>query len=391
MVIVEPARLRRQLDKILYEKSKDMKIAFSARGLSIPSGGARQVIESLIPALARQRGDDELFVFYNQEKFRGLAHGCSEIVIKGNNRIYWDFILLPKILRKMKVDAAIFPKNVVPFFTGCRSYVVVHDLAYFDRQLNAYPFLDTMYMRILIPQSMRRATGIFAVSENTKKDIIHYANCEPEKITITYEAADEIYHPIKDAYVLQEVKRKYNLSGDFIMYVGSLSPRKNIVRLLKAFYLIREKIPHDLVLTGSKSWKDASVYQTVHQLNLGNRIKQIGYVEHEDMPALYNLASAFIYTSLYEGFGLPVLEAMQCGCPVVASSATSIPEVAGDAAILVNPLDTDAIADAIYQILIDSRLREKLIVSGLERAKKFSWDNCAGIILEAIRQSIVKK
>lgn len=391
MVIVEPARLRRQLDEILYEKSRDMKIAFSARGLSIPSGGARQLIKSLIPALAGQRGDDELFVFYNQEKFRGLADDCSEIVIKGNNRIYWDFILLPKVLRKLEVDAAIFPKNVVPFFTGCCSYVVIHDLAYFDRQLNAYPLLDTIYMQTLIPQSVRRATGVFAVSENTKKDIINRTGCEPRKITVTYEAADEIYHPIKDADVLQKVKQKYNLSGDFIMYVGSLSPRKNIVRLLEAFYLIREKVSHDLVLTGSKSWKDASVYQTMHRLNLGNRIKQVGYVEHEDMPALYNLASAFIYPSLYEGFGLPVLEAMQCGCPVVASSATSIPEVAGDAAILVNPLDTNVLADAIYQVLTDFKLREKLIVLGLERAKKFSWDSCANIMLEVIRQSVVKR
>ena len=367
-----------------------MKIAFSARGLSIPSGGVHQLIKFLVPALARQRGDDEILVLYNQEKFRGLASDCSEIVIKGSDRIYWDFFLLPKILHKLNVDAAIFPKNVIPFFIGCCSYVIIHDLAYFDRRLNAYPLPDTIYMRTLIPQSVRRATAVFAVSENTKKDIIHYTGCDPEKITVTYEAADKIYRPISDVSSLSQVKQKYNLPDDFIMYVGSLSPRKNIIRLLKAFSRLRTRIPHNLVLTGSKSWKDASVHQTIHHLGLADRIKQLGFVEHEEMPALYNLAGVYVYPSLYEGFGLPVLEAMQCGCPVVASNASSIPEVAGNAAILVNALNTPSIAEAIYRVLTDPELREELVRSGFQQAKKFSWDQCANTMLKIIRQSIVK-
>ena len=363
-------------------------MAFSARGLSIPSGGARQFIRSLIPALAKQSGDDELFIFYNNEEFLGLAPDCSEIVIKGSNRIWWDFVLLPKMLRKLKIDAAIFPKNVVPFFTGCRCYVVIHDMAYFDSQLNAYPFLDTIYMRALIPQSVRRAAGVFAVSENTKKDIIRHTDCDAEKITVTYEAADEIYRHINDSLRLQQVKQKYDLPQKFIMYVGSLSPRKNIVRLLQAFSSIHKKIPHNLVLTGSKSWKDSAVYRAMHRLNLHNRIKRLGYVEHQDMSALYNLADAYVYPSLYEGFGLPVLEAMQCGCPVIASNASSIPEVAADAAVLVNPLDTSALADAIYRVLTNSQLSEQLVSSGFRQARNFSWDRCAGIMLDKIRKSI---
>ncbi|RKY23359.1 MAG: glycosyltransferase family 1 protein [Planctomycetota bacterium] len=367
-----------------------MKIAFSARGLSIPSGGVHRFIKSLIPALAKQIDDDELFVFYNDKKFLGLASDCSEIVIKGSNRICWDFVLLPKMLRKLKIDAAIFPKNVVPFFAGCRCYAVIHDLAYFDRRLNAYPFLDAVYMRTLIPQSVRRAAGVFAVSENTKKDIIRYTGCDPQKITVTYLAADKIYRPVNNSEQLQNVKQKYAIPQKFIMYVGSLSPRKNINRLLEAFSIIRDRIPHHLVLTGSKSWKDSSVYRTMRRLNLSDRIKKLGYVENEDMPVLYNLADAYVYPSLYEGFGLPILEAMQCGCPVVASNATSIPEVAGDAAIFVNPLDIDALADAIYNVLTDDQLRRKLISSGFRQAEKFSWDSTANIMLETIRQTFMK-
>lgn len=366
-----------------------MKIAFSARGLSIPSGGVHQLIKSLVPALARQIGNDELVIIHNQEKFLGLAPNCSEIVIKGDNRIIWDFIRLPKILHKLKIDAAIFPKNIIPFFVNCPSYAIIHDLAYFDRKLKAYPFMDTVYMKTMIPKSVRRADGIFAVSENTKKDIVQLTGCDPEKITVAYEAADKIYRPINDTSCLQTVRQKYKLPDNFILYVGSLSPRKNIVRLLDAFSQIHQKIPHNLVLTGSKSWKDSPVYQTMNQLNLGDRINQLGYVEPEDMPVLYNLACAYVYPSLYEGFGLPVLEAMQCGCPVVASKATSIPEVAGNAAVLVDPLDTTAVAQAVYKVVSDSKLREELVESGFRQAKKFSWERCADTMLKTIRQSNV--
>lgn len=368
-----------------------MKIAFSARGLSTPSGGVHQFIKALIPALSKQIGDDELFIFYNHEKFTGLAPDSSEIVIKGKNRILWDFFLLPKKLRRMKIDSAIFPKNVIPFKTDCRCFVVIHDMAYFNSNIGAYPFLDTLYMRTLIPQSVQKAAGVLAVSENTRKDIIHYTNCNPQKITVTYEAADTIYHPIENRLELNRVKQKYNLPEDFIMYVGSLSPRKNINRLLTAFHSICHKITHHLVLTGSKSWKDSSVYASMKILGLENRINKLGYVEPEDIPILYNLADVFIYPSLYEGFGLPVLEAMQCGCPVVASNATSIPEVAGDAAFLVDPLDTSGFAHAIYLVLTDNRLREKLISKGFAQAKKFSWETTARVILKTIRTTVHKE
>jgi glycosyltransferase involved in cell wall biosynthesis len=369
----------------LYGELQGVKIGFSARGLSIPSGGVRQFIRSLLPALAAQVEDDELFVFYNRQKFLGLAPNCREVLIEGDNRIWWDFFLLPRLLRRLKLDAMIFPKNVVPFFTGCECFVVVHDLAYFDEQIGAYPFLDTLYMRTLIPQSLRRAAGVFAVSENTKQDIIRHTHCDAAKITVAYEAADEIYRPIRDHSELENMKQKYDLPEKFILYVGSLSPRKNIVRLIEALSTLRARIPHKLVLTASKSWKDSNVYAAIQQLNLRDRIHKLGYVDQEDMPGLYNLADVYVYPSLYEGFGLPVLEAMQCGCPVVASNATSIPEVAGDAAILVDPYDGKALAEAIYESLTNHGLRKKLVASGYRQAAKFSWDSTVEIMLKTIR------
>jgi len=364
-----------------------MRIAFSARGLSVSSGGARQFIQSLIPALAECRGDDELFFFYSRRQFCGLAPHCPEIVMASGRKMWWDFVLFPRMLRKLKIDAAIYPKNVVPFFTNCASYVVIHDLAYFLPELNAYPLADTLYMRALIPRSVRKAAGVFAVSENTKRDIVRYTGCDPATVTVTYEAADPSYRRVDDPARLAKMREKYHLPVRFVLYTGSLSPRKNITRLLHAFAEIQGKVPHRLVLTGSKSWKDRSVHEMIDKLNIRDRIEQLGYVEEEDMPALYSMASVYVYPSLYEGFGLPVLEAMQCGCPVVASNATSIPEVAGDAALLFDPHDVHAMAAAMLKVLTDARTREELVASGIRRAATFSWRRCAETMLAVIRRS----
>ncbi len=362
-----------------------MKIAFAARGLSIASGGARQFIKSLIPALAESRGQDELFFFYSREQFRGLAPGCPEIVRESRNKMWWDFVLLPRMLRRLKIEAAIFPKNVIPPFTGCANYVVIHDLAYFLPELNAYRWLDTVYMRAFLPRSARAAAGVFAVSENTKRDVMHYTGCDPAKITVTYEAADPAFIPVTDPDCLRAVRERHHLPAQFVLYTGSLSPRKNLVRLLQAFARLGEAVPHQLVLTGSKSWKGRSVYDMMDTLHLRGRIAQLGYVEEKDMPALYSLAGAYVYPSLYEGFGLPVLEAMQCGCPVVASRASSIPEVAGEAALLIDPYDVDALTGAIRQVLTDPSCRATLVAAGLQRAALFSWRRCAETMLKVIR------
>jgi glycosyltransferase involved in cell wall biosynthesis len=289
------------------------------------------------------------------------------------------------MLRRLKIDAAVFPKNIAPFFTGCRCYIIIHDLAYFDRSLKAYPLLDTMYMRAAVPRSVEKASAVFAVSEHTKNDIVRYTGCNPEKIVVIYEAADEAYRVISDVSVLNSVRKKYNLPEKFILYTGSLSPRKNVLTLLYAFNCIRNRIPHHLVLTGSRTWRHAPVHQTIEELNLSERVKKLGYVDPGDMPALYNLADAHVYPSLYEGFGLPVLEAMQCGCPVIASNATSIPEVADEAALLVEPMDRISMAEAIYNVLTDNHLRQKLIEAGFARARQFSWRKTAEIMFNTIR------
>jgi glycosyltransferase involved in cell wall biosynthesis len=198
-----------------------------------------------------------------------------------------------------------------------KSIVVIHDLAYFIPELNAYPIIDTLYMRFMIKSSIKRANHIVSVSSNTKKDILKITDADESKIKVVYEAADPKYRRIKDELILKDFKNKYNLADKFIFYSGPLSPRKNMMRLLVAYDKIKDKIPHKLVLTGGKSWNGKDVHQFIERL--GDHIIKLGHAPDEDMPFIYNLADLFIYPSLYEGFGIVLQEAMQVGLPIVST------------------------------------------------------------------------
>ena len=236
----------------------------------------------------------------------------------------------------------------------------------------------------MIKSSLKRADGVISVSQNTKSDIIKLIGTDENKIKIVYEAADSKYKKTIDIIKLKEIKAKYKLCDKFIFYSGSLSPRKNMVRFLLAYDKIKAKIPHKLVLTGGRSWNDRNVREIINQM--GESVIKLGYVNDEDMPFVYNLADLFVYPSLYEGFGLPPLEAMACGCPVITSNTSSIPEVVGDAGVMVDPHDVDELAKAMYEVLTNYDLRESMVKKGLERARKFSWEKCARECLIVVKE-----
>ena len=277
-------------------------------------------------------------------------------------------------MKDNNIDIMLFPKNVLPFFIRCKSVIVIHDLAYYITKLNAYPLIDTIYMQLMIKSSVNRANRIIAISENTKKDIIKFTGITDDKITVIHEASDKKYRPIINETELDKIRNKYNLSKKIIVSHYSLSPRKNIVRLLTAFNSIKHKIPHKLVLVGGGSFNSKIEHNLIDK---DSNVVNLGYVADEDMPYLYNLADLFVYPSLYEGFGLPPLEAMACGCPVITSNTSSMPEVVGDAGIMVDPYDVSGLAKSIHKVLTDDKLREDRIRKGLEWAKKFSWEKCA--------------
>jgi len=359
-----------------------MKIGIYARGLSEKSGGAKQYIESASNAIIDIIPDkDEVYIIHNLEKkyFNSLKNNVHELLLKSNSKIMCDYILAPKKINELNLDVVLFTKNFVPFFIKTQSLVVILDLAYFMPELEAYKLLDNLYWRTVMKSSSKRANKIIAISKNTKKDIVSFFKISPSKIKVVYLAADKKYKIIKDRKKINRLKEKYNLSDKFIFYSGSLSPRKNLIRAIMAFNKISKKINCDFVITGNKVWNSEDVSKLIKK---NKKIKVTGFINDDEMPLLYSLAEICIYPSIYEGFGLPILEAQACGCPVITSNVSSMPEIAGKGALLVNPYSVEDIINAMKSVIKDKKLRGKLIKEGYKNVKKFSWKKYARKILK---------
>jgi glycosyltransferase involved in cell wall biosynthesis len=223
----------------------------------------------------------------------------------------------------------------------------------------------------------------------TKCDLIERYGTEPDKITVVYPGYDEAtFQPVRDEEVIEAVKARYGIAGDYILFVGTLQPRKNLIRLVKAFADCRSPIADcRLVIAGKKGWLYQEIFRRVEELGLEKKVVFTGYVPEGDLPALLSGAHLFVFPSLYEGFGLPVLEAMACGTPVVCSNASSLPEVAGDAALMVDPLDVEGLATAMERVLSDEELRAELTERGFKQARKFSWERCARETLAVLERA----
>ena len=275
------------------------------------------------------------------------------------------------------------PDFVLPPVRRARTIVTVHDLSfmrypqYADRNLVAY-------LSSVVPRSLRRADLILADSEWTRQDIIALLGMPAEKVAVVPAGVGNEYHPVDDQSALEAARQRYRLPQRFILHVGTLEPRKNLIRLLEAFAGINAHVPDVyLVLVGAKGWLYEDIFATVERLGLSHQVVFPGYVAEADLPLVYNLASLLAYPSLYEGFGLPPLEAMACGVPVVCSNSSSLPELVGNAALMVAPEDTDGLAAALRLALEDETLRQSLRDKGLERAQLFTWTAAAQRLLEA--------
>jgi glycosyltransferase involved in cell wall biosynthesis len=232
------------------------------------------------------------------------------------------------------------------------------------------------YARASIAAAARRATRVLTVSESSKRDILRFVDIRPEKIDVIYNAHDERFtiEPREEDVV--RVRERYQLQDPFVLYAGNVKPHKNLERLIEAFYLVRSRGLDEvkLVLIGDDISRYAALRRAVHRHQLHKYVRFLGYMPEETLAVMYRLASVFVFPSLYEGFGLPPLEAMASGTPVVTSNVSSLPEVAGNAALLVDPLDPEAIADGIQRVLTDERLRQQLHERGIARARQFSWE-----------------
>jgi len=344
-----------------------MHIAISAGQLSSRSFGIKTYLENLTAALLKEDPSDRFSIL----KPRGPA-GSSFY------RNLWEQTALPLMLAALRPDIFHCPDHILPLIpAGCKTVITVHDLAFY-RQPKAYSLRKKVFKLAMTPFSIRHADKIIAVSANTKKDIMEYFGCDPAKIEVIHNGVGREFKKIHDEKALKSVKEKYGLSRPFILFVGTIEPRKNILRLIEAFHLMagRKSIEHDLVIVGKRGWLYQDVFDAAREKGKG-RIMILENVTDEELPLVYNSADVFANPSLYEGFGIPPLEAMACGVPVITSNTSSLPEVVGEAAIKVNPYNTGNIADAITQVLTDGRLRHHMIEAGLERAKLFTWEEAA--------------
>jgi len=279
---------------------------------------------------------------------------------------------------------------VLPPLCPCPGVATVHDLSYLIFPHDAPP-RDRLVLRPLLPLSVRRAAAVIVISESTRRDVINRLGVPDARITVTPLAAPPHIRMVTASSVMDRVRSMYGLSQEYILAVGNLQPRKNLGRLIEAFSIIRRE-GHDaqLVIVGQARWRQSEILRTVKERGLDNDVVFTGYVADADLSALYSGAAVFVYPSLYEGFGLPILEAMACGAPVVTSNTSSLPEVAGDAALLVDPRSVPALTDAIRAVLLDSQRANELRARGFAQVARFSWSKTAQQTL-AVYDRVLKR
>lgn len=362
------------------------KIGINARYIQRQITGIERYTLELINNLSRLDDENKYVLFFNKHepvmppiKKCNFVNYITRVPTKFRIlRIFWEQFWLAYELKRNDVQIFHGPSFLAPLTKKSKYVVTIHDLSFF-RYPESFTLENKLYFKFFLQRSIKNADVIIADSESTKKDIIHYFKVPDDRISVVYLGVDDTFVPLKDSVKIKQIKAKYNLPEKFILFTGVLSPRKNLERTLIAFCLLKRKksIPHKFVIVGKKGWLYETIFEKIKLLNLENEVVFTDYVPEEDLPYFYNLADVFVLASLYEGFGLPILEAMACGCPVVTSSRSSMPEVAGDAALLVDPLKVEEISAAIEKIVTDTKLRKVLVEKGFEQAKKFSWKKTA--------------
>ncbi|SHK06872.1 Glycosyltransferase involved in cell wall bisynthesis [Hathewaya proteolytica DSM 3090] len=304
---------------------------------------------------------------------------------------FWDEVLVPNEIDQLKLDLYHIPQNGIgmPLNQNCPYIITLHDIIPCKLPQTVSDKFLSIFNKYM-PSIIENAKAIITVSQFSKDDIAREFNYDKNHIHVTHLASEEIYKPLNKSISKSIIKEQYNICSDYILYVGGFSPRKNILGLIEAFYTLKKryKTPIKLVIAGTKGLS-YEIYKTrVHELSLDENVLFPGFIQLEHMPYLYNAAEFLAYPSLYEGFGLPPLEAMSCGIPVISSNITSIPEVLGDAAKLINPMDFDELSLAMEEMLTDKKLYHHYKKLSLEKAKNYSWEKTVQKTVKAYHDTL---
>lgn len=364
-----------------------MKIGIDCRTINDPSGVGTYTRE-LVRNLLKIDKHNEYVLFFFAEFSEVAEFERPNVVIKyfppirhkKYLPIIYSHFLISQTIRKEKLGACLFPANIIPLGYFGKSVVTIHDLAVYKLPELFPDKIINFDRKIVVPASLRKAAKIVAVSNSTKNDIIGLFKIKDEKIVMIYEGAPSVK-------VLSQTK----INRPYFLFLGTIEPRKNIERLIKSFtnFVQADRWRGELVLAGRNGWKNNEVFELIKKSNKAmgrGAIKYLDYVAETDKPKLYGESLAFVFPSLYEGFGLPVLEAMSYGVPVITSNNSSLPEVAGGAAILVDPLNVKQITEALRRLATDVKFRQSMIEKGRKKSQEFTWEAAARQTLKVLRE-----
>ncbi len=366
-----------------------MRIAIDASTLST-QGGPRTYVLGLVEALLRLDRENAYVVFYNDPCHLGRFPRAKEIVLPGTSplaRLWREHVLLPRACRRERVELLHCPKSVVPFFSPCPVVVTLHDLIPVKHP-ETEKFAARVYWRLQIPIAARRSDFIITDSDHARSEIMADFHVPADRIRTVMLAFDPAMLAPRKEGDGRAIRASYALPEGYILYVGTIQPRKNLDTLIEAYHRLKGsgEITEKLVIVGRKGWLYEGLFARIRELNLDDEVIFTGFVPDAELPFIYDGARVFVYLSLFEGFGLPPLEAMACGVPVVTSDTTSLPEVVGEAGMTLPPRDVAGVATALRTLLTDPVRRQELRERGRARARLFSWDETARQTLEVYRQ-----
>jgi len=346
--------------------------------------GVNNYLYNLIKNMIVNGKADEISLIHYEKSDDPIYSKVNDIIIPEKPLKLTSALGIPQAVKNADIDILHVPvhwyNQITPFVFNrkIKKVLTVHDLTPI-----LFPEMHTRETNLTWRSSLKfiknRTNIMICVSESTKTDCVKLLNIPEKRLRVIPLSADEQYKPLKNKkQIHDELKQEYNIDFPFILFVGTLEKRKNVPTLIKSFYKLKKsKVDHKLVVVGGKGWKYTKIFDLIEELNLKNEVIFTDYVSDEYLVKLYNAADLFVYPSLYEGFGLPPLEAMACGCPVITSNTSSLPEVVGDAGIMIDPNDINSLTESMLKILTNNQLREEMSKKSLERAKMFSWKKTA--------------
>jgi glycosyltransferase involved in cell wall biosynthesis len=358
---------------------KQLRIGIDIHSIGSHQGGNETYYRELVRGLVKTRSEHRFFLYYTSptvaQHITVDDHFTLEALFPAHPVLRIPFTI-PRRTRLDQLDL-FHAQFILPPFLKCKTVTTIPDIAY-EHYPEFFPAHQRAWLRVLVRESAQRADHIITVSEYSKRDLVRTYGVREENITVTYEGAGDEFVPLDRGKAKEAVAHKYQIEGDFILYLGRLQARKNLIRLVDAYARARRVgFPHKLVLPGKRDTLFQPVLSRIRELKLERDIVLPGYIAPADVPIFYNAAEVFVYPSIYEGFGLPLVEAMACGTPVITSRGSSLEEVAGEAAVLIDPLDELSISDALKKVLAEPELRERLGQAGLRRSRQFSFENAA--------------